>query len=364
MSIGLARRISTILAIAVCLLTVGSAPTLSGGEMLPESAGAESLSRPNRGMGSSEYVGRPGSLAHTYSIVARDTLSGQIGVAVQSHWFSVGPLVAWAEAGVGAVATQSFVDVSYGPLGLEMMRAGKSTEEALRALLEADSNPELRQVAMIDASGGVAAHTGDACIREAGHIIGENYSVQANLMVSDEVWPEMARAFENTEGDLAERMLAALEAAQESGGDIRGQQSAAILIVRQKATGRIWEDRLIDLRVEDHPQPVQELRRLVNLHRAYKHENKGDEYIAQDDLDGALREYTAAAALAPNNLELLFWQAVSLINVGRESEALPLFRKVFEADRNWAILTPRLTRTGLLKVDKETLERILEQAER
>jgi uncharacterized Ntn-hydrolase superfamily protein len=303
-------------------------------------------------------------LVHTYSIVARDTLSGHIGVAVQSHWFSVGPLVAWAEAGVGAVATQSFVDVSYGPLGLEMMRAGKSAEQSLRALLTADSHPEVRQVAMIDASGNIAAHTGDSCIREAGHIVGEDYSVQANLMVSDDVWPAMASAFESTQGDLAERMLAALEAAQESGGDIRGQQSAAILIVRQEPTGRIWEDRVMDLRVEDHPRPVEELRRLVNLHRAYEHENKGDEYIAHEDLEGALREYTAAAALAPDNLELLFWQAVSLINVGRESEALPLFKKVFEADRNWAILTPRLTHSNLLKVDKETMRKILEQAER
>jgi uncharacterized Ntn-hydrolase superfamily protein len=305
----------------------------------------------------------PGRLAHTYSIVARDTLAGEMGVAVQSHWFSVGPVVPWAMAGVGVVATQSLVDISYGPLGLELMKAGKSAGRTLNALLSADPHPELRQVAMIDAGGGIAVHTGEKCIPEAGHIKGEDYSVQANLMLNDEVWPAMAEAFEEEEGDLAERMLAALEAAQSVGGDIRGQQSAAILIVRQEPTGRIWEDRVMDLRVEDHQSPVEELKRLVNLHRAYEHENAGDERLAEGDLEGALREYTAAAALAPDNLELLFWQAVSLINVGRESEALPLFKKVFEADHNWAVLVPRLPASGLLQVDDDTLERILDQAD-
>lgn len=303
-----------------------------------------------------------GPLVHTFSIVARDTLAGEMGVAVQSHWFSVGPVVPWAEAGVGVVATQSLVDISYGPLGLDLMRVGKSANQALRALLTADSHPELRQVAMMDASGRIAAHTGGSCIAEAGHIVGADYSVQANLMLNDKVWPTMAEAFEKTKGDLAERMLASLEAAQAAGGDIRGQQSAAILIVRLEPTGRVWQDRLIDLRVEDNPHPIEELRRLVNLQRAYNHESKGDDYLAQNDLEAALREYTAAAALAPDNIELVFWQAVSLINVGRESEALPLFKEVFKADENWAILTPRLIDSGFLKVDEETLRRILNQA--
>jgi uncharacterized Ntn-hydrolase superfamily protein len=294
--------------------------------------------------------------------VARDTLAGEMGVAVQSHWFSVGPVVPWAEAGVGVVATQSLVDISYGPLGLDLMRAGKSAKQALGALLHADSYPELRQVAMMHVSGDIATHTGESCIAMAGHKVGADYSVQANLMLSDEVWPAMADAFENTGGDLAERMIAAMDAAQAAGGDIRGQQSAAIVIVRIEPTGRIWQDRLMDLRVEDHPRPLEELRRLVNLQRAYDHEIKGDDYLAQDDLDAALREYTAAAALAPDNIELLYWQAVSLINVGRESEALPLFKKVFKADKNWAVLTPRLIDSGLLKVDEETLQRILDQS--
>jgi uncharacterized Ntn-hydrolase superfamily protein len=329
--------------------------------LLPPAPGA---ARPGLVRGEVDGPGleTPGPLVHTFSIVARDTLSGQMGVAVQSHWFSVGPVVPWAEAGVGAVATQSFVDVSYGPLGLDMMRAGRSAKQSLRALLTADPHPEVRQVAMIDASGGVAAHTGASCIAEAGHIIGKDYSVQANLMASDQVWPAMAEAFESTEGDLADRMLAALEAGQAAGGDIRGRQSAAILVVRQKPTGRVWEDRVIDLRVEDAPHPIEELKRLVTLHRAYEHEGKGDEYVAQGDLDAALREYTAAAALAPDNMELVFWEAVSLINVGREIEAMPLFKKVFAADKNWAVLTPRLVQSGLLNVDDKTLKTILDQA--
>jgi uncharacterized Ntn-hydrolase superfamily protein len=173
----------------------------------------------------------PGRPVHTYSIVARDTLTGELGVAVQSHWYSVGTLVPWAEAGVGAVATQSFVDVSYGPLGLDLMRAGKSAGQALEALLAADSSREVRQVAMIDARGGVAAHTGSRCIERAGHLVGKSYSVQANLMRNSSVWGAMAAAYESSGGDLAERLLAALEAGEAAGGDIRGSQSAAILIV-------------------------------------------------------------------------------------------------------------------------------------
>src|ERR1044071_1764313 len=165
---------------------------------------------------------------HTFSIVARDPSTGELGVAVQSHWFSVGPIVPWAEAGVGAVATQSFVDPSYGKNGLELMRAGKSAPDTLKELLAKDEGREVRQVAMIDAQGRVDAWTGKNYIQAAGHIVGKNFSVQANLMLNDKVWPAMARAFENTKGDLADRMLAALDAAQAAGGDIRGKQSAAI----------------------------------------------------------------------------------------------------------------------------------------
>ena len=296
---------------------------------------------------------------HTFSIVARDPATGEIGVAVQSHWFSVGSIVAWAESGVGAVATQSFVDPSYGKLGLELMRTGKTAPEALRALLAGDDGRDVRQVAMIDTQGRVDAWTGKNDIPAAGHFIGSNFSVQANLMLSDKVWPAMAQAFENTKGDLADRMLAALDAAQAAGGDIRGRQSAAIVIVTGKPTGQAWKDRIFDLRVDDSPEPLKELRRLVTLQRAYNHMNAGDLAVEKKDNEGALREYGAAEKLVPDNAEMIYWHAVALVNMGRVDESLPLFRKVFAMDPNWLTLTPRLAKVGLLPDDPKLMERIL-----
>ncbi|HEX6718796.1 MAG TPA: DUF1028 domain-containing protein [Pyrinomonadaceae bacterium] len=296
---------------------------------------------------------------HTFSIVARDSATGELGVAVQSHWFSVGPIVPWAEAGVGAVATQSFVDPSYGKNGLELMRAGKSAPDALKELLEKDEGREVRQVAMIDAQGRVDAWTGKNDIQAAGHIVGQNFSVQANLMLNDKVWPAMARAFESAKGDLAERMLAALDAAQAAGGDIRGRQSAAIIVVTGKPTGQAWKDRIFDLRVDDSPQPLLELRRLVRLQRAYNHMNAGDLAVEKKDNEGALREYGAAEKLVPNSVEMIYWHAVALVNMGRVDESLPLFRRVFAIDRNWITLTPRLPKSGLLPDDPKLIQRIV-----
>ncbi|RMG54616.1 MAG: DUF1028 domain-containing protein [Acidobacteria bacterium] len=303
-----------------------------------------------------------GAPAHTYSIVARDPATGQLGVAVQSHWFSVGSVVPWAEAGVGAVATQSFVEVSYGPLGLALMRAGKSAPQALKALIEVDPQADVRQVAMIDAQGRVAVHTGEHCIAEAGHHIGDQFSTQANLMLKNTVWDAMAKAYEAATGDLADRLLAALEAAEREGGDIRGRQSAAIIVVRGRSTGRPWMDRLIDLRVEDHPHPVEELKRLVRLQRAYDHMNQGDEYMAAGQIDRALQEYRRAEHLAPENVEMMFWHAVTLANVGRLEESLPLFRRVFSRDPRWATLLPRLPRSKLLPDDPTLIQKILSEA--
>jgi uncharacterized Ntn-hydrolase superfamily protein len=299
---------------------------------------------------------------HTFSIVARDSVTGELGVAVQSHWFSVGPLVPWAEAGVGAVATQSFVDPAYGPLGIEMMRSGKTARQALDGILASDPGEAVRQVAMVDAMGHVAAHTGSKCIPAAGHIEGEQFTCEANLMLNDKVWPAMAKAYRETKGDLAERMLAALDAAQSAGGDIRGKQSAAILIVSGKPTGKPWTDRKMDLRVEDNPAPLVELRRLVNIQRAYDHENNGDLAVEKHDVEGALREYGAAEQMIPDNLEMKYWHAVALVNVGRLEESLPLFRAVFKADPNWIELTPRLPKVDLLKVNADGLKRILSAA--
>jgi len=301
----------------------------------------------------------PSQLVHTYSIVARDPATGALGVAVQSHWFSVGSVVSWAEAGVGAVATQSFVDPTYGKLGLELMRAGKSAPDALKSLLAGDEGREVRQVAMIDAAGRVDAWTGKNDIEAAGHFVGKDFSVQANMMLNDTVWSAMARAFENTKGDLADRMLAALDAAQAAGGDIRGRQSAALIVVTGKPTGMAWRDRLFDLRVDDSAEPLQELRRLVTLQRAYNHMNAGDLAVEKKDNEGALREYSAAEKLVPGNAEMTYWHAVALVNMGRIDDSLPLFRKVFAIDKNWATLTPRLSKAGLLPNDPKVIERIL-----
>lgn len=312
-------------------------------------------------MATGEGTDRP---LHTYSIVARDPETGALGVAVQSHWFSVGSIVAWAEAGVGAVATQSLVDVSYGPLALELLRAGKSPEDALRGLLAADAGAQVRQIGIVDVTGRTAAHTGSRCIPEAGHRIGDGYTVQANLMERNTVWDAMAKGYESASGPFADRLLAALEAAQREKGDIRGRQSACILVVAAKASGRPWEDRLIDLRVEDHPDPVGELKRLVRVHAAYQHMNAGDLAMERGETEAAQREYGAAQALIPENLEIVFWHAVALANAGSVDASLPLFAKVFRAEPNWAVLAPRLVPIDLLKVSEEDLRRILRSGDR
>jgi uncharacterized Ntn-hydrolase superfamily protein len=325
------------------LLTVAMAPALYSQQ--PQPAPEKFVTPP-----------RP---VHTFSIIARDPTTGELGVAVQSHWFSVGSVVPWAEAGVGAVATQSFVDPSYGKLGLELMRTGKSGPDALKSLLAGDEGRDVRQVAMIDAQGRVDAWTGKNDIYAAGHFVGKDFSVQANLMANDKVWPAMAQAFANTKGDLADRMLAALDAAQAVGGDIRGRQSAALIVVTGKPTGQPWKDRTFDLRVDDSPQPLAELRRLVTLQRAYNHMNAGDLAVEKKDNEGALREYGAAEQLVPDNAEMIYWHAVALVNMGRVDESLPLFRKVFAMDKNWATLTPRLPKSALLPDDPKLIERIL-----
>lgn len=294
----------------------------------------------------------------TYSIVARDPATGELGVAVQSHWFSVGQVVAWAEAGVGAVATQSFADPSYGKLGLDLMRAGRAAPDALKGLLAADEGRDVRQVAMIDAQGRVMAHTGAKNIAMAGHVVGKDFSVQANLMASDQVWPAMAKAFQSAKGDLAERMLAALEAAQAQGGDIRGKQSAALLVVSGTPTGRSWVDRTFDLRVEDSTEPLKELRRLVTLQRAYQHMNAGDAAVEKKDAAGAPKAYAAAEALAPGNDEMLFWHAISLVSLGQVDQALPLLSRAYAKNAGWRTLIARLPAAGLVPDDPKLIQKL------
>ena len=294
----------------------------------------------------------------TFSIVARDENTGQLGVAVQTHWFAVGAMCPWIEAGVGVVATQSLVEVSYGPKSLDLLRAGKTAHEALKTLLDADENNAVRQVAVIDCQGNVAVHTGERCIREAGHVKGGSFSVQANMMKNSSVWPAMARAFENADGSLAERMLAALFAAQAEGGDIRGKQSAVMLVAEGDKTDEPYRHQLVNIRVDDHPEPLIELKRLLDIQNAYDLMNEGDELMAKDLNEEAKAKYSQAAGLASDLLELPFWQAVTLADTGKLDQAIPLFQKIFMRNPDWAELVMRLPAAGLMKDDPQVLKKI------
>ena len=307
------------------------------------------------------YSNQPSSTipASTYSIVAYDPETGQLGVAVQSHWFSVGFLVPWAKAGVGAVATQSFVKVEYGPDGINLMEEGFTAKEALKKLLLEDKAKEVRQVSMIDTKGNVATHTGSKCIYAAGHFIGNNYSVQANMMEKESVWDAMSYAYENTKGDLADRLMAALESAEKEGGDIRGKQSAAMLIVSGEPTGFSWKDIEMDLRVDDHPEPLNELKRLIRISRAYHHANKGDYFLELNQINNALEQYDLASSYYPENPELPYWSAVALVKTGRFNKAIPIFRNVFRKEPRLRILIPRLAKAGLLPDDTDVITKIM-----
>ncbi len=296
---------------------------------------------------------------NTYSIVARDAATGELGVAVQSHWFSVGSIVPWAEPGVGAVATQSFADPDYGPLGLTLMRSGKDASQALGALIGIDENASVRQVGMVDATGGVANYTGDKSIIEYCDLVGDGFAVQANLMWKPTVCAAMAAAYEAADGDLGERLMAALEAGEGEGGDIRGKQSAALLVVSGDSAEPAWGGRVYDLRIEDHPNPLLELRRLLTMNRAYNLMNDGDRYIAEGNIEKAVAAYGAAEAIVPDNHEMVFWHAVTLADAGRVEQALPLFTKAFAMWPKWRELVPRLPASGLLPEDPELLATIL-----
>jgi uncharacterized Ntn-hydrolase superfamily protein len=301
----------------------------------------------------------PSRPVNTYSIVARDAATGQLGVAVQSHWFSVGSMVLWAEPGIGAVATQSFVDPNYGPLGLQLMRAGKSASQALAALLAIDEHANVRQVGMVDANGVVANHTGSNAIDEHCEMAGGNYTVQANLMWKATVCDAMVAAFESADGDLAERMMLALEAAEGEGGDVRGQQSAAMLVVNDDRSLPPWDGRVVDLRVEDLAEPLVELRRLLTMARAYNLMNEGDEHMTVGAIEEAVEAYAAAEALVPDSHEMIFWHAATLAGAGRVDESLPLFAKAFAMWPKWRELIPRLPASGLLPDDADLIEKIL-----
>lgn len=299
-------------------------------------------------------------LAHTFSIVGRDAKTGEMAVAVQSHWFSVGTVVSWGEAGIGVVATQSFVNKSFGPRGLVLMKEGKTPQEALDILLKDDEAAAFRQVALLDKTGRIATHTGATCIDAAGHLNGENFSVQANMMLNDQVVPAMEKAWlANDNLPLAERMVVVMKAAQTAGGDIRGKQSAALVVVAAEASAEPWNDRLIDLRVDDARDPIAEIERLLKVYRAYEHMNEGDLYIEKGDVPKAMEEYQAAMKMFPDNLEMQYWTAITLASNKEMKKAVPMLQAIYKKDPNWRELTKRLPKAGLLTLtEKEMMELI------
>jgi uncharacterized Ntn-hydrolase superfamily protein len=321
--------------------------------------------------GQSQYVEAPSPLGtitgspvrptNTFSIVARDPVTGDLGVAVQSHWFSVGSIVTWAEPGVGAVATQAFVEPGYGPKGLALMRDGVPPADAIARLIAADPQQASRQLGFVDALGRSASHTGAKCIAFASSKVGEGYAVQANIMSNDKVVPAMAQAFETTKGDLADRMLAALDAAQAAGGDLRGCQSAAMVVVSGKRSDTPWAERKIDLRVEDAAKPLVELRRLVHLARAYDHMNQGDMALEKKDVDGAATHYATAQRMVPDNVEMAFWAGVTLAGGGKYEAGVPMVKRAIAADGVYTELLRRLVDPPGL-ISQQDAERLLKDA--
>jgi uncharacterized Ntn-hydrolase superfamily protein len=294
----------------------------------------------------------------TYSIVARDPDTGAFGVAVQSHWPFVGFGVPWAEAGVGAVATQAMVDVSYGPLGLDLLRAGRSPDEALRALTSIDDGAAERQVGIVDARGRTAALTGPRCIRAAGHVVGDGFTVHANMMERDTVWNAMAAAYEASTEAFPLRLVDALDAAEAEGGDIRGRQSAAVIVVTGTPTGKPWADRILDARVDDSDDPLPEIRRLVNLQRGYDAMDRGEDLRSEGDAAAATEAFAEALELAPGAPEIRFWQAVGLATAGKTDDARALMTTLAQERPQWAELLRRLPAAGALPNDPALLRAV------
>jgi uncharacterized Ntn-hydrolase superfamily protein len=294
----------------------------------------------------------------TYSIVARDPHTGELGVAVQSCYFGAGSGVPWAEPGVGAVATQAFTEERYGPLGLALMRGGLSAPDALRALLASDEGEPLRQAAMVDGAGVVAAHTGSRCVAAAGHAGSEGVSAQANMMERDTVWDAMVGTYGSAEGSLAERLLAALVAAEREGGDIRGRQSAAVIVVSGSRQDPPWK-RTVDIRVDDHPDPVTEIGRLLRLHEAYRLMDSANEAAAKGDLVSAADAMDQAAQLASDNDQVAFRHGGSLMAVGRVEEGRAELQRARAANPRWPIFLRRLAGAGFLPDDPGFLDAML-----
>jgi uncharacterized Ntn-hydrolase superfamily protein len=294
----------------------------------------------------------------TYSIIARDSRTGEMGVACETQAFAVGSSVPWAQPGYGVIATQSMGEPMYGELGLDQLRSGLTAEEALTALRSVDPHPERRQVAMLDADGDLAVYTGEGCVAEAGHAIGEDCSAQANMVTGPAVWESMVEAYMGSRDSLPNRLMRALEAGEAAGGDFRGKRSAAIIVVRARRTGRPWRDQLVDLRVDDHPEPVAELDRLVRKSEVY-HQAIG---AFEQALNGQAAEGAEALdALDPAALDepdLLLWKALTLAYAERDAEAAALLRDLQDRAPQFIEAARRFGPAGLMP-DAQVLERVL-----
>jgi uncharacterized Ntn-hydrolase superfamily protein len=295
----------------------------------------------------------------TNSIVACDLETGQLGVAVQSHYFAVGSISPHAEPGVGAVVIQSFAKSSYGTEGLRLIREGASAHAALATLRATDANAEYRQSAMADTRGTVAAYTGERCIPEAGHHLGKGYACLGNMLTQPAIWNAMGEAFEAARGEFVDRLIVSLEAAQSAGGDLRGRRSAAVIVVNMEPSGDLAIDMRFNLRVEDHDQPLRELDRLITLKKAFHHNSRGDHYLRNGDIAAALREFALAVSMAPAHEELAFWQAVAMAVAGYQKEAEPLFRELFDTSESWRLLATRVAESQYLPRRSKTLDAIL-----
>ena len=294
----------------------------------------------------------------TYSVVARDPKTGELGVAVQSHYFSVGAVVTWARSGVGAIATQSMAEISYGPLGLDLMAAGKTAPDALQSLLRTDPRSDTRQVGMVDSQGNVGVHTGARCIDFAGHVQGDQFSCQANLMSNDSIWGAMEREYRRKEDlQLPERLLATLEAAEAAGGDARGKQSTALLVVSSKPYTNPWMGRIMELRIEDHPEPLPELKRLLRIRRAYDWADKGDDLISLGKIEESLMAFKKAQELAPEIEEIRYWVGITLMgSPSTQQQGMQIVKDIFSNSPNWKSVTRSLLEKGYLQKDNPIRE--------
>jgi uncharacterized Ntn-hydrolase superfamily protein len=306
----------------------------------------------------SNTVSKLGQLASTFSIVAFDPATKDLGVAVQSRYFSVGSVVPWAEAGVGAIATQSFVNVSYGPRGLQLLKEGLNVEEVIGRLTKDDEGKDFRQLGIVDSKGNASAYTGSRCLEWAGSRVGKNYTAQGNILAGEDVVQGMVEKFESTKGELAERLVAALEGGQEGGGDARGRQSAALLVVRKNVGRAGYGDRYIDLRVEDHPEPIAELRRLLVMHRVYRLVDDGEEKMATGDPDGGLSLIKEAVSLGPTIDDAFIDLGIICLKLGKKDEALKAFRQALKLNPRMKTMIKQLPGAGLMEPDPEIFKEL------